>query len=355
MRRRSHRPTRPAAVSDARMGGGELAAKGKALVLTLGAELKALDVPPEVPGGTSLAQVSAAAEVVMHGATKLQMLLADGTDVPEEAADAMLQDFHGQIVAFLAYASSALGSQGVTFDACVRDAARLVSNSCANLVSVATGHADAPTPELVKPALAEVWAACGALKKLPRDGRAAVSKALLRSAAVVKDVASELAEIGADADADADDEARADLSRHEDDMTFRDDDFDENELRVAEACGVFAQASFGFLRALVSPIVRGTGVSNTTNENEALENALRECLAFQRAVEEVGAGAYPPQDADALARRRARGGGARAGHGPGGGAGGGRGGGGRGDGGVRGGARDAGERDRGIGKLKVLP
>ena len=301
MRRRSHRPTRPAAVSDARMGGGELAAKGKALVLTLGAELKALDVPPEVPGGTSLAQVSAAAEVVMHGATKLQMLLADGTDVPEEAADAMLQDFHGQIVAFLAYASSALGSQGVTFDACVRDAARLVSNSCANLVSVATGHADAPTPELVKPALAEVWAACGALKKLPRDGRAAVSKALLRSAAVVKDVASELAEIGADADADADDEARADLSRHEDDMTFRDDDFDENELRVAEACGVFAQASFGFLRALVSPIVRGTGVSNTTNENEALENALRECLAFQRAVEEVGAGAYPPQDADALA------------------------------------------------------
>ena len=282
------------------MGGGELAAKGKALVLTLGAELKALDVPPEVPGGTSLAQVSAAAEVVMHGATKLQMLLADGTDVPEEAADAMLQDFHGQIVAFLAYASSALGSQGVTFDACVRDAARLVSNSCANLVSVATGHADAPTPELVKPALAEVWAACGALKKLPRDGRAAVSKALLRSAAVVKDVASELAEIGADADADADDdEARADLSRHEDDLTFRDDDFDENELRVAEACGVFAQASFGFLRALVSPIVRGTGVSDT--ENEALENALRECVAFQRAVEEVGAGAYPPQDADALA------------------------------------------------------
>ena len=282
------------------MGGGELAAKGKALVLTLGAELKALDVPPEVPGGTSMAQVSAAAEVVMHGATKLQMLLADGTDVPEEAADAMLQDFHGQIVAFLAYASSALGSQGVTFDACVRDAARLVSNSCANLVSVATGHADAPTPELVKPALAEVWAACGALKKLPRDGRAAVSKALLRSAAVVKDVASELAEIGADADADADDdEARADLSRHEDDLTFRDDDFDENELRVAEACGVFAQASFGFLRALVSPIVRGTGVSDT--ENEALENALRECVAFQRAVEEVGAGAYPPQDADALA------------------------------------------------------
>ena len=285
------------------MGGDELAAKGKALVATLAAELKALDVPPEVPGGTSMAQVSAAAEVVKHGATKIQMLFADGTDVPEEAAGAMLQDFHGQIVAFLAYAASALGSQGTTFDAGVADAARLVSNSCANFLAVATARRAAPSPEL-KPALAEVWAACDALKRLPRDGRAAVSKALLRSAAVVKDVAAELAEIGAelrdDADRDRDaprDDDATDPSPHEDDMMFDDTDFDETELRVAKACGEFARESFEFLRALVSPIVRGTGAPET----EALEDALRECRAFQRAVEEVGAGAYPPQDVSALA------------------------------------------------------
>ena len=302
-RRRSHRPTRPAAVLDARMGGGELAAKGKALVATLAAELKALDVPPEVPGGTSMAQVGAAAEVVKHGATKIQMLFADGADVPGEAADAMLQDFHGQVVAFLAYATSALGSQGATFDAGVADAARLVSNSCANLVAVATATR-APSPEL-KPALAEVWAACDALKKLPRDGRAAVSKALMRSAAVVKDVAAELAEIGASGDEDGDEKENEPEPepeqplRHEDDMTFEDGDFDAKELRVARACGVFAQASFEFLKALVSPIVRRT--SSAESEMEALETALRECRAFQRYVEEVGAGAYPPQDAEALA------------------------------------------------------
>ena len=284
------------------MGGGELAARGKALVATLAAELKALDVPPEVPGGTSMAQVGAAAEVVKHGATKIQMLFADGADVPGEAADAMLQDFHGHIVSFLAYATSALGSQGATFDAGVADAARLVSNSCANLVAVATATR-APSPEL-KPALAEVWAACDALKKLPKNGRAAVSKALMRSAAVVKDVAAELAEIGAelrdDADRDRDaprDDDATDPSPHEDDMMFDDTDFDETELRVAKACGEFARESFEFLRALVSPIVRGTGAPET----EALEDALRECRAFQRAVEEVGAGAYPPQDLSALA------------------------------------------------------
>ena len=144
-------------------------------------------------------------------------------------------------------------------------------------MAVATARAGAPSPEL-KPALAEVWAACGALKKLPRDGRAAVSKALLRSAAVVKDVAAELAEIGAevrddaDADRDDDDDDGGDATEgpHVDDMTFHDADFDETELRVAKACGAFAQASFGFLRALVAPIVRGAGAPET----EALEDAL---------------------------------------------------------------------------------
>jgi hypothetical protein len=288
-------------VLDARMGGGELAARGKALVATLAAELKALDVPPEVPGGTSMAQVGAAAEVVKHGATKIQMLFADGADVPGEAADAMLQDFHGHIVGFLAYATSALGSQGATFDAGVADAARLVSNSCANLVAVATATR-APSPEL-KPALAEVWAACDALKKLPKNGRAAVSKALMRSAAVVKDVAAELAEIGASGDEDVSDEKENEPEsvslRHEDDMMFEDGDFDAEELRVARACGAFAQASFEFLKALVSPIVRRT--SEDASETEALETALRECRLFQRYVEEVGAGAYPPQALEALA------------------------------------------------------
>ena len=138
-----------------------------------------------------------------------------------------------------------------------------------------------------------------------RDGRAAVSKALMRSAAVVKDVAAELAEIGASGDEDGDEKENEPEPeperplRHEDDMTFEDGDFDAKELRVARACGVFAQASFEFLKALVSPIVRRT--SSAESETEALETALRECRAFQRYVEEVGAGAYPPQDAEALA------------------------------------------------------
>jgi hypothetical protein len=82
-------------------------------------------------------------------------------------------------------------------------------------------------------------------------------------------------------------------------MTFEDGDFDAEELRVARACGAFAQASFEFLKALVSKIVRRT--SEDASETEALETALRECRLFQRYVEEVGAGAYPPQALEALA------------------------------------------------------
>lgn len=274
------------------MGAGTAnAARGKALAETLAAELKVLDTPPEVPGGTSMAQVSTAAEAVSHGATKLQMLFAEGNDVPEDAVGSIFGDFHTQIIAFMAYAVSALGSQGVTFDSGVVSATRAVSNSCAHLAIIATAT-QKPSGDL-NTCLAEVWATCAAFKKLPKDARVAVSKALLRSAAVVKDVVTELSEIGGGEENQNPDEDKAE--RHEDDLLFDDDDFDEHGLAVAKGCAEFAGASFEFLRALVAPIVRGT-----STETSAMERALCECVKFQRAVEEVGAGAYPPQDLNSI-------------------------------------------------------
>ena len=167
--------------------------RGTAFAATLAAERTVLDVPPEVPGGTSMGQVSIAAEKVALGATKIQMCFSGGNDVPETVAVPLFKEFHTQIIAFLAFAVSSLGSNGATFDEGVVRATKLVSQSCANFVVVATATT-APSPNL-KPSLAEVWSSCAAFKKLPKDGRAAVSKALMRSAMVVKDVVDELATI----------------------------------------------------------------------------------------------------------------------------------------------------------------
>jgi len=123
-----------------------------------------------------------------------------------------------------------------------------------------------------------VWEAVKGIQKCPTDGRAAISKALLRSATFLKDVATELAELGHDEDRSGKENGEENGEnvdgsgprvRDEDDMRFDDEDFDEEEMRVATQCAAFATASFGFMRALVAPIVRGAA-----SDVHALEKVL---------------------------------------------------------------------------------
>lgn len=270
--------------------------------------LKSLDTPGEVPGGEPMAHVAEAAAAVEREATKIGMVFSDGNGAPADAAGSALDHFEASALTFLTVACRALGSQGATFDDVVRRAAAKVSQSCGNLAVVAT---ESPAPSTwLKPAVGEVWEACRAIKKLPKDGRTAVSHQLLASAALIKDVSVELSEIGAgDANGrgegegegadDYDDDERAPMD--EDDMLFVDEDFDAEEMRVAKSCAEFAAASFQFMRDLVAPVVRGSA-----SDANALERALTECRAFQREVEEIGAGVYPPQDVDDIAARAGR-------------------------------------------------
>lgn len=282
------------------MGDGEKNAKsGKTLAASLASELRALDTPPEVPGGTPMSKVGDAADAVQMGATKVQMLFAGGNGVPTDSAESMLKEFHMNVVTFVAYVQSAMGTQGKTFDAGLKSAAVALSNTCGNFAIVAT--ATAKPSDMLKPSLGGVWEAVKAIKKLPKDGRTAISKALLHSASFLKDVSAELAELGessqdggdgGDDGDDGDDKA----PRDEDDFRFDDDDFDDEEMRVAKQCAAFAAAAFQFMRDLVAPIVRGSA-----SDVEALEKVLDACKGFQLDVEEVGAGVYPPQDVSQMA------------------------------------------------------
>lgn len=262
--------------------------------------LASLDSPGEVPGGEPMAHVAEAAAAVEREATKIGMVFSDGNGAPADAAGSALDHFETSVLMFLTVACRALGSQGATFDEVVRRAATKVSQSCGNLVVVAT---ESPVPSnWLKPTVGEVWEACRDIKKLPKDGRTAVSHQLLASAALIKDVSVELSEIGAggeDGEGERDDDERAPMD--EDDMLFVDEDFSAEEMRVAKSCAAFAAASLQFMRDLVAPVVRGSASDATS-----LERALTECRAFQREVEEIGAGVYPPQDVDDIAARAGR-------------------------------------------------
>ena len=226
--------------------------KAAAVVSAIASQSAALDEPLEVPGGTPLGQVSDAAAAVEFGATKIEMVFADGADVPEDAAGSALEAFHMNVITFIAYCQSAMGTQGKTFDAGLRDAAKVLCKSAGRLVATATESAE-PSGSL-RAVLGECWEAVKDIKKLPKDGRVAISKALMRSATFIKDTRTELSELGEGAQ----DEGGNPEDPDEDDLRFHDEDFTAEEMRVARACAEFASGkSFEFVRKIVAPIVRG--------------------------------------------------------------------------------------------------
>ena len=263
--------------------------KAAAVVSAIASQSAALDEPLEVPGGTPFGQVCDAAAAVEMGATKIQMIFADGADVPEDAAGSALETFHMNVITFIAYCQSAMGTQGKTFDAGLRDAAKVLCKSAGRLVATATESAE-PSGSL-RAVLGECWEAVKDIKKLPKDGRVAISKALMRSATFIKDTSTELSELGEGAQ----DEGGNPEDPDEDDLRFHDEDFTAEEMRVARACAEFASASFEFVRKIVAPIVRGSA-----SDVDALERALDSSKKFQVRLEDVGAGVYPPQDGGAL-------------------------------------------------------
>jgi|MDSW01.1.fsa_nt_gb cyclin-D1-binding protein 1 len=286
------------------------AALGASLASSFVTELKALEIPAEVPEGAPMSQLHLAADAVNMNATKTQMLFSDGNGVDATAAAAALKELHLVVMGFVAHAQAALGTQGKTFDAAVKAASTTLSRACGNLIKVATENET--RSEWLKPALAEVYEAVKAVKQLPKDGRAAVAKAMLKAATIVKDVSNELSELGSgggffradDADADADDDddaAAATAVVDEDDLLFGDDDFSEAEMMIAKQCASFASASFDFVKAVLGPTVRGPSAS--ASDAAALERALERCEAFRREVEEIGAGVYPPQDVADIVHR----------------------------------------------------
>jgi hypothetical protein len=237
--------------------------KASTVASAIASQSIALDQPLEVPGGTPFAQVCDAAAAVEMGATKIQMLFADGANVPEDAAGSALESFHMNVITFIAYCQSAMGTQGKTFDAGLRDAAKVLCKSAGKLVTRAT-ESDSAQGAL-KAVLSECWAAVKDVKKLPKDGRVAISKAFMRVSTFIKDTSTELSDLGEGVE----DEGGNPTEPDEDDLRFHDEDFTTEEMEVARACASFVSASFEFVRKIIGPIVRGAA-----SDVASLERAL---------------------------------------------------------------------------------
>ena len=143
----------------------------------------------------------------------------------------------------------------------------------------------------VRAGVGRVWEASKSFVDAPKDAVRAISHRLMRSARFVVDVRNELKTLGAETEADA----APTGSDADDDLLFCDDDFDEDEIRRAKAMSAYATACALVLKTFIAPTVR-----ERRARVDALEPMVEACERFRRAVEDVGAGAYPPHDADAL-------------------------------------------------------
>jgi len=159
---------------------------------------------------------------------------------------------------------------------------------CRATKSASASNGSANDDDDVRRGIGEIYAASERFKALPKTESAAIARELMMQANVVRDVMRELAALENEAETEAE-------AEDGDDLRFLVDDFDERELARARGIGVFAQACFALLRALIAPLVR-----EKTADATALEPMVEAGERFRDAVEELGAGAYPPHDEDEL-------------------------------------------------------
>ncbi len=224
---------------------------------------------------------------------------ADAADVDGERARGMLAtlcDAHTALMIHVGRTLAANGGPGGRYyREDVADCARTCARATAALVRACCARRGDGRSRNVRVGVGRVWEASKSFVDVPKDAVRAISHRLMRSGRFVLDVRDELNALGGDAEADAARAGPPPGSDADDDLWFRDDDFDEDEMRRANAMSAYATACALVLKTFIAPTVR-----ERRARVDALEPMVEACERFRRAVEDVGAGAYPPHDADAL-------------------------------------------------------
>lgn len=217
--------------------------------------------------------------------------------VGDGAAKSILAALHDAHVAFTLECAKTMvaNAGGVTFVDELTRTSRGMTDATTSLLEAAACGTREGRSKRVKMSVGRIWESTKAFQAMPKTATAAVAARLMRCATFVKDVSEELGEVGGDA------EDAAPVGLDEDDLRYCDDDFDEEEIAVAKSLATYARACIALLKALILPTVK-----EKKAKLEALEPIVQACGEFQSAVEEIGAGAYPPQEMEELAENIAK-------------------------------------------------
>mmetsp|Transcript_25968 Transcript_25968/g.43532 ORF Transcript_25968/g.43532 Transcript_25968/m.43532 type:complete len:347 (+) Transcript_25968:203-1243(+) len=259
------------------------------------------------------ASIAQASQAIEKQATKIAILWKDISCVDEESAQATLQEMLVGCIALHASGGNTYRIMGPTLSEAVLAALVAVGEACASLVEAVTSPNPKQREENLPQFAGVVWERCKAMEKLPKDNRAAVGRALAKTATLVKDIVREINEIDTDKDPaegkeedddDEDDNGDCDSDGNPiADLDF-DADFDADELRVVAAAKPLFPAVVDVTRSMVRELAEG---SEPADEEELalIEKALTSAKRMMVACESLGASLYPPQDPEELQKHTA--------------------------------------------------
>ncbi|WIA20080.1 hypothetical protein OEZ85_005940 [Tetradesmus obliquus] len=249
------------------------------------------------------------AERVKADAAKIG-LMCSGDTPPADQLASLAHSLQQSCVAFCSSCHSLTAAAGPTLKKALVKLAQDVVNPCLMLVKEMESSKD------LKPHVAMVWDGTAAVSKAPLDNKSCLFKNLAGVMAVLKDTAREMEELQQEqqeqfgdaepAAADGSEQQAAAAEGADDDDSECLDGYDggrmssiERQLLVSSL--ELVAAATATLKAFGRALLQGGVLLAGSEDLEGWESCLFHCRHLQRAVEDLGAAVYAPQDFEEVA------------------------------------------------------
>ncbi|XP_078172218.1 uncharacterized protein LOC144566174 isoform X2 [Carex rostrata] len=209
---------------------------------------------------------------------------------------------------FLLFCHSSTIGAGPTLHKSIHGASKRVVDSSISLFKETISFyetSDARKKETIPQLSGAIWEACEALKKCPSSNCIAIGRAMTQLGVMIKDIIREMNELlssdplahqggGEMEEEEEDDEAPSDASDDEDGLSLEEKAVTKSVISVASNTYEVLKEIIRFLTGLLR------SRENREENVDSLEKLLSCCREISDWINDLGACAYPPQDASQM-------------------------------------------------------
>eukprot|EP00898_Chlorokybus_atmophyticus_P003206 jgi/Chlat1/3887/Chrsp26S08858 len=279
------------AATSGRAGRARLTAHAASATAGLRGALSAFDTAAsDATRAVTPEALNAAVATACNEATKVGLVCKGNTIIEEKLS--VLQGFEVSALGLISFCHAATVRGGKTHLLAVHSAVAPVIEASVQLVTAAASEEELEGNKLAQ-LTGRVWETAERLKKLPLDNRTAIGRALIATAALVKDVIREFAEVTSTSQQQHDENQPSSTSSAADEDQDREEELSAEELAVARSIEKLLHA----INALYRPVLRAVSTCDgQSSANVALmEEILEAHYRLTAEVDNLGSSVYPPQ------------------------------------------------------------